>query len=86
MFLRNGDQPRSPPTEHSEGIDEQPVGYAGRLLTPPERNYSRTKREALAMIWVINKFRGYLEETPTIVITNHQPLCWLKTLKSPTGG
>lgn len=68
-----------------EGVEERPIEYASRLLTPPERNYSTTEREALAVVWAVNKFRGYVEETSTIVITDHQPLKWLMTLKSPSG-
>jgi hypothetical protein len=39
----------------------------------------------LAIVWAINKFRGYIEETSVVVITDHQPLRWLMTVKSPTG-
>ena len=68
-----------------EGVDERPVEYASRLLTAPERNYSTTEREALAIVWAVNRFRGYLEETSVIIITDHQPLKWLMSLRSPSG-
>jgi hypothetical protein len=68
-----------------EENEERPIEYASRLLTAPEKNYSTTEREALAIVWAVNKFRGYIEENTTVVITDHQPLRWLMSLKSPTG-
>ncbi|GFW77432.1 retrovirus-related Pol polyprotein from transposon 17.6 [Trichonephila clavipes] len=68
-----------------EGSDEHPIEYASRLLTPAERNYSTTEREALAVVWALKKFRGYIEGTEITVASEHQTLNWLLNLKSPTG-
>ncbi|GFV43195.1 retrovirus-related Pol polyprotein from transposon 297 [Trichonephila clavipes] len=68
-----------------EGSDEHPIEYASRLLTPVERNYSTTEREALAVVWTLKKFRGYIEGMEITVASDHQPLKWLLNLKSPTG-
>lgn len=68
-----------------EGPDERPVEYASRLLIPSEQNYPTTEREALAVVWAVKKFRGYLEGATTIVQSDHQPLKWLMSLKSPSG-
>ncbi|GFX79601.1 retrovirus-related Pol polyprotein from transposon 17.6 [Trichonephila clavipes] len=68
-----------------EGSDEHPIEYASRLLTPAERNYSTTERDALAVVWALKKFRGYIEGTEITVTSDHQPLKWLLNLKSPTG-
>ena len=38
----------------------RPVYYSSRKLLDSERNYSTTEREALGMIYNINKFRHYL--------------------------
>lgn len=64
---------------------EHPIEYASRLLIPAERNYSTTEREALAVVWAIQKFRGYVEGSEITILTDHQPLKWLFALKSPTG-
>jgi hypothetical protein len=64
-----------------EGPDERPVEYASRLLTPAEKNYTTTEREALAIVFGVQKFRGYLEGARVIVASDHQPLKWLMSLR-----
>lgn len=68
-----------------ERSDEHPVEYASRLLTKAERNYSTTEREALAVIWAVSKFRGYIEGSSVVIATDHQALKWLMSIKSLTG-
>ncbi|GFU29831.1 transposon Tf2-6 polyprotein [Trichonephila clavipes] len=70
---------------------EHPVKFASRILlfqhplNPAERNYSTTEREALAVVWAVNKFRGYIDGASITVASDHQLLRWLMKLKSPTG-
>ncbi|GFW28333.1 transposon Tf2-11 polyprotein [Trichonephila clavipes] len=68
-----------------EDKEEHPVEFSSRLLNPAERNYSTTEREALAVVWALNKFRGYIDGASITVASDHQPLRWLMKLKSPTG-
>ncbi|GBM09031.1 hypothetical protein AVEN_229061-1 [Araneus ventricosus] len=66
-------------------MEEHPIEYASRLLNSAERNYSATKREAFAVVWALNKFRGYVEGSKITVASDHQALKWLMKLKSPSG-
>lgn len=68
-----------------EGHDERPIEYASRQLNAAERNYTTTEREALAVVWAVEKFRGYIEGAHVLVKTDHQPLRWLMNTKSPSG-
>ncbi|GFV62460.1 retrovirus-related Pol polyprotein from transposon 17.6 [Trichonephila clavipes] len=67
-----------------EDKEEHPVEFASMLLNPAERNYSTTEREALAVVWALNKLRGYTDGASITVASDHQPLRWLMKLKSPT--
>ncbi|CAG9137969.1 unnamed protein product [Plutella xylostella] len=68
-----------------EGADERPIEYASRLLNGAEKNYNTTEREALAVVWAVGKFRGYIDGSEVVVRSDHQPLRWLMSLKSPSG-
>ncbi|GFU76711.1 transposon Tf2-8 polyprotein [Trichonephila clavipes] len=68
-----------------EDKEDHPVEFSSRLLNPAERNYSTTEREALAVVWALNKFRGYIDGASITVASDHEPLRWLMKLKSTTG-
>lgn len=66
---------------------EHPVAFASRMLTGAERNHSTTEKELNALMFALEKFRGYIEGSPfkTKVYTDHSSLKWLASLKSPSG-
>lgn len=68
-----------------EGEDERVVAYASRTLTKPERNYSITELELLSLVFLISKFRCYVQGVKFKVITDHSSLLWLKRLQNPSG-
>ena len=64
---------------------ERVVAYASRKLNKAEQSYGIPEREALAMVWGINHFRPFLYGQRFVIVTDHQPLTFLKTIKDPKG-
>ena len=59
-----------------DGMDN-PIVYSSRKLNKEERNYSKTEREALGMVFVLQKYRHYLLADPFIFYIDHQALKYL---------
>jgi hypothetical protein len=57
------------------------ICYASKTLTRPQLNYTTTKKELLAMVFAIKKFRSYLVGTMVIVYTDYATLKYLLTKK-----
>ncbi|KAJ8870259.1 hypothetical protein PR048_029280 [Dryococelus australis] len=58
------------------------VAMASRTMSPAERNYTVTEKEALAIIWALNKFRDILFGEKMKLLTDHQALTCLKDGKT----
>jgi len=63
--------------------DNHPICYASRTLNPAEIHYSTIEKELLAIVWSCQYFRPYLFGHKFTILTDHQPLQWLFSLKEP---
>nr|VZI30913.1 unnamed protein product [Spirometra erinaceieuropaei] len=70
--------------QQTDGL-EHPLIFASQTLTRPERNYSTTHKELLAVVTFVKKFHHYLAGKRFILRTDHQALRWLENFKDPTG-
>ncbi|KAG2216448.1 hypothetical protein INT45_000061 [Circinella minor] len=57
-----------------EGGEETVVAYTSRVVRGAEKSYVATHLEALALVWVCNKFRHYLASREFLVRTDHSCL------------
>lgn len=54
--------------------EERPVMFVSSTLSAAEKNYSQLHREALAIIFAVNKFHKYIYGIRFTIQTDHQPL------------
>ena len=62
-----------------------PVAYASRALNSPEKNYSVTELETLAVVWAVTHFHSYLYGNRVNVITDHASVKAVLETPNPTG-
>ena len=61
--------------QHSSSRDDRKViAYTSRALSPVEQRYSQTEREALAIVWAMQRFHIYLYGRRFVLHTDHKPL------------
>jgi len=60
-----------------EGDLDHPITFASRKLSKVEKKYSTTKREGLAMVYALQKFRHYLLGKHFKMYTDHFTLKYL---------
>ena len=66
------------------GILQKPyvVYYSSKTLNEAQRNYTTTKKELLAVVYALDKFRAYLVRSDIIIFTDHSALNYLLTKKN----
>ena len=64
---------------------ERVIAYAGKRLSPNEKNYNTTEIEALAVIEGLKHFDPYLRGNHVTIVTDHSALVWLLAQKEPKG-
>ena len=62
---------------------ERPIAYASRSLTATECRYSQVDKEALAIIFVVTRFRQYLLGCYFTLLSDHKPLSYLLSPEKP---
>ncbi|EGD73763.1 hypothetical protein PTSG_12319 [Salpingoeca rosetta] len=65
--------------------DGQPVAYESRKLQAAELNYPVRDKEALALIYALTKWRVYLLDKRTTILTDHRSLTNITTQKTLNG-
>ncbi|XP_011883987.1 PREDICTED: uncharacterized protein K02A2.6-like [Vollenhovia emeryi] len=53
---------------------ERPIAYASRTMSATEQRYPQIDKEALAIVWAVQKFFYYLYARHFTIITDHKPL------------
>ena len=60
-----------------EDNTERPIAFALRTLSKAETNYAHLEKEALAIIFGIQKFHNYLYGRKFIIHSDHKPLMYI---------
>ncbi|XP_055623628.1 uncharacterized protein K02A2.6-like [Toxorhynchites rutilus septentrionalis] len=56
---------------------KQIIAYASKSLTNLERKYFQTEKEALALVWAVDRFKLYLQGAKFALVTDCKPLKFL---------
>lgn len=64
---------------------ERVIAYASRSLSRSERSWTILERELIAIIFCVEKFRGFVKGLHFKICTDHASLLWLNPLKDASG-
>jgi hypothetical protein len=71
--------------QKGEDGKERVIAYATKALHGAEENYGISDLECLAAVWLIKRFRIYVESSRFTLITDHAALLYLMSIKDYTG-
>ena len=57
-----------------EDGSKRPIAYASHTLSNSEKNYAQIDKEALALVFAVQKFHTYLYGRKFVLVTDHKPL------------
>lgn len=61
-------------TDYRNDSEVRVIGYASKSLSPTEKRYCQTEKEALALVWAVERFSVYLLGRHFELETDHKPL------------
>ena len=65
-------------TQPGDNGMDYPIVYSNKKLNKEELNYSTIEREALGMVFTLQKYQHYLLANPFIFYTDHEALKYLE--------
>jgi hypothetical protein len=65
--------------------EERPICYASQLYDKHQQNYNVTRKELLAVVTFVKKYRQYLLGRPFLIRSDHAALQWLRKTPEPIG-
>lgn len=65
--------------------EEKVHAYASHTLNKSQQNYCTTKKELLAVVTFLRKFKHYLFGRKILLRNDHASLRWLRIFKEPEG-
>jgi hypothetical protein len=57
----------------------RPIAFESRKLSPVENNYTTGEQELIAVVHALRTWHCYLEGADCVVVTDHNPLTYLKS-------
>ena len=71
---------------HREDGKPYVIYYVSKTLNEAKRNYTTTKKQLLAVVFALDKFRAYLVGSFIVVFTDHSTLKYLLTKQDAKQG